>query len=234
MTDLYTGGEYLQHNPTWHVEDSPWKAKQIHRMLEKHRLEPRTICEIGCGAGEILSVLHGLLPPSVSFHGYDISPHALELASGRRRPRLEFHHADLLESREQFDLVLTIDVIEHVEDVFGFLRRLRPRGLYHIFHIPLDMSVSAVLRGAPLNWARENLGHVHYFTVDTAMAILRDTGYTAVDYFYTAGVLERGRPTPRQRLIRIPSLLAWRLSPAWTAKMLSGFSVLVLARDQSL
>ena len=230
MTDRYTGEGYLQHNPTWHVEDSPWKARQIYTMLARHRLEPQSVCEIGCGAGEILGVLYGLLPANVTFHGYDISPHAVELAAPRRRPGLEFHHADLLDSSEHFDLVLTIDVIEHVEDVFGFLRRLRPRGTYHIFHIPLDMSVSAVLRGTPLNWARENLGHVHYFSLETALAILRDTGYSVVDHFHTAGVLELGRPTPRQRLIRIPSLLAWRLSPALTAKILSGFSVLVLAR----
>jgi SAM-dependent methyltransferase len=230
MTDVYTEGKYLELNPTWHVEDSPWKARQIYRMLERHRLEPETVCEIGCGAGEILAVLQKMLPANVSFQGYDISPQALELASPRRGRNLEFHHADLLESTEHFELVLTIDVIEHVEDVFGFLRRLRPRGAYHIFHIPLDMNVSAVLRGIPLNWARENLGHVHYFSAETALAILRDTGYTVVDHFYTAAVLEVRRPTPRQRLVRIPSLISWRLSPALTAKLLSGFSLLVLAR----
>jgi SAM-dependent methyltransferase len=230
MTDMYTGKGYLQHNPTWHVEDSPWKARHIQTMLERHRLEPESVAEIGCGAGEILAVLQGLLRPNVAFHGYDISPHAIELALPRQRPSLEFHHADLLESSQHFDLVLTIDVIEHVEDIFGFLRRLRPRGAYHVFHIPLDMNVSAVLRGTPLNWARKNLGHVHYFSLETALAILRDTGYSVVDHFHTAGVLEVGRSTPRQRLIRIPSLLAWGLSPAWTAKVLSGFSVLVLAR----
>jgi SAM-dependent methyltransferase len=230
MTDVYTGGKYLDHNPTWHVEDSPWKARQIYRMLERHQLVPQTVCEVGCGAGEVLAVLQKILPAKVSFHGYDISPLALELARPRRGPNLEFHHADLLESPEHFELVLTIDVIEHVEDVFGFLRRLRPRGDYHIFHIPLDMSVSAILRGAPLVWARENLGHVHYFSAETALAILRDTGYRVVDHFYTASVLELNRPTPRQRLIRIPSLISWWLSPALTAKVLSGFSLLILAR----
>jgi hypothetical protein len=92
------------------------------------------------------------------------------------------------------------------------------------------MNVSAVLRGMPLIWARENLGHLHYFSAETALAILRDTGYMVMDHFYTAAVLELRRSTPRQRLIRIPSLISWRLSPALTAKLLSGFSLLVLAR----
>jgi SAM-dependent methyltransferase len=230
MTDVYTGGKYLEHNPTWHVEDSPWKARQIYQMLDRNRLAPQTVGEIGCGAGEILAVLQKMLPAEVSFHGYDISPQAVGLALPRSGPDLEFHQADLLESTEHFELLLTIDVIEHVEDVFGFLRRLRPRGDYHIFHIPLDMSVSAVLRGTPLTWARENLGHVHYFSAETALAILRDTGYSVLDHFYTAAVLELNRRTPRQRLIRIPSLISWRLSPSLTAKVLSGFSLLILAR----
>lgn len=33
LEQLYTSGEYLEKNPTWHVEESPWKAKQVIRML---------------------------------------------------------------------------------------------------------------------------------------------------------------------------------------------------------
>ncbi|HVB75218.1 MAG TPA: hypothetical protein VNE38_16830 [Ktedonobacteraceae bacterium] len=33
LEEVYTSGEYLEKNPTWHVEESPWKAKQIMRML---------------------------------------------------------------------------------------------------------------------------------------------------------------------------------------------------------
>lgn len=54
---LYISGEYLNKNPTWHVEESPWKAQQILRMLTLHHLTPRSICEVGCGAGEVLKQL---------------------------------------------------------------------------------------------------------------------------------------------------------------------------------
>jgi 2-polyprenyl-3-methyl-5-hydroxy-6-metoxy-1,4-benzoquinol methylase len=230
MTDIYTGGEYLDHNPTWHAEDSPWKAGQILRMLGRHQLPLRSICEVGCGAGEILSVLHQRLPADVEFVGYDVSPQAIALARPRTQTRLEFREADLLATDERFDLLLTIDVIEHVEDVYGFLRRLRPHGVYHIFHIPLDMSVAAALRGWPLDWAREHVGHVHYFNRETALATLRATGYEVVDEFFTAGVLDLGRATWKQKLIRIPTKLAWRLSPSFTSHLLGGFSLLVLAK----
>ncbi len=50
--ELYKDGRYLELNPTWHVEDSPWKAKQIFEIIHRNRLQPKSICEIGCGAGD--------------------------------------------------------------------------------------------------------------------------------------------------------------------------------------
>ncbi len=47
---MYTDMKYRENNPSWHIEDSPWKANHIHRIIQKHRLEPRTICEVGCGS----------------------------------------------------------------------------------------------------------------------------------------------------------------------------------------
>jgi hypothetical protein len=56
--EMYTQGEYLKKHPTWHVEDSPWKAEQIIKIMERNRLKPNSICEVGCGAGEILNQLY--------------------------------------------------------------------------------------------------------------------------------------------------------------------------------
>ena len=38
-----------------------------------------------------------------------------------------FHNEDVLDSKstKKWDLLLVIDVIEHVEDIFNFLRRIR-------------------------------------------------------------------------------------------------------------
>ena len=51
MSDMYVDGKYLKQNPTWDVEDAPWKADHIFRMLEKNHLKPGSVCEIGCGCG---------------------------------------------------------------------------------------------------------------------------------------------------------------------------------------
>src|SRR5574342_1191152 len=94
-SDLYTNGHYAEKNPGWHVEESPWKAQQILRMLARHDLSPRTIGEVGCGAGEVLRQLQVRMDPACELWGYDISPYALELCQSRANARLHFKLADL-------------------------------------------------------------------------------------------------------------------------------------------
>jgi len=54
--------------------------RQILKLIDKHRLEPRTICEVGCGAAEVLDRLQSRLPVDAEFCGCEISPQALRLA----------------------------------------------------------------------------------------------------------------------------------------------------------
>ena len=48
--EIYQDGSYLDNNPTWDVEDSPWKVRQIKNLIEKHGINPTTLGEVGCGA----------------------------------------------------------------------------------------------------------------------------------------------------------------------------------------
>jgi hypothetical protein len=136
----------------------------------------------------------------------------------------------LEEDDAYFDIVMAIDVFEHVEDYFGFLRKLKPKGDYKIFHIPLDLSVQKVLRSWPIIKARKNLGHIHYFTKETALETLIDTGYEIVDYFYTAGSLVSPNQKWRARLMTAPRKFAYSLNKELTVRILGGYSLLVLAK----
>jgi hypothetical protein len=37
----YTSRAYLEKNPLWHTEESPWKADQVMRMLNRQTIAPR-------------------------------------------------------------------------------------------------------------------------------------------------------------------------------------------------
>jgi SAM-dependent methyltransferase len=226
--DLYQTGEYLQKHPDWHVGDAAWKASQVLRILERNRIRPRTLCDIGCGAGEVLNQLLQRMPRDVAFVGYEVSPQAFELSRAREKDRLSFRLTDPFQETSRYDVALAMDVVEHVEDCFTFLRNLRDKGEFKVVHFPLDMSAQAVLRSSPITIQRRDAGHLHYFMKDTALALMADSGHQTVDWFYT-----RGAPTKlswKGRLARLPRQLFFKLSQDLAVRAFGGFSLLVLAR----
>jgi len=231
MTMIYKDGTYYDKNPTWHAEDSPWKAKHIVEILKKNDIAPNSICEIGCGAGDILSCLSDSFGKGVQLSGFEISPQAFEICKKKEAENLHFHLESLFDGNEYtFDAILAIDVFEHVEDYFGFLRQVRRKATYKIFHIPLDLSVQEVFRSTPILVRRSKVGHIHYFTKETALETLRDTGYEILDYFYTSGCYELPHRGWKSDLISLPRKLFFQLHQDLTARILGGFSLLVLAK----
>ncbi len=228
--EIYTSGEYLEKNPLWHVEESPWKAKQIVRILAHNNIAPKTICEVGCGVGEVLKQLQESLDGECILWGYEISPQAFEVCKSRANERLYFKLADIRQERDAFfDLVLVLDVIEHLEDYFSFLREIKSKGRYKIFHIPLDLSVQTILRSGALMKRRNLHAHIHYFTKEVAIQILKDTGYEVLDYFYTPRSIELGSELV-QRVLRLPRKLLFAIHQDLAVRIVGGFSLLVLAR----
>ena len=228
--EFYTAGDYLRHNPNWHVEDSAWKAQQIVSMLEQHQIAPRTVAEIGCGAGQILVELKQQLAAGCEFHGYEISADAFRLCAPRAQPRLQFHLCDMLDQQQTFDVALVMDVVEHVEDYFSFLRRLKPSAEYKIIHIPIALSAQSVLRNRPLNSARRSVGHIHCFSRDMFHATLEDTGHEVVDWCYTSMVIDGHCKNWPQRLMRWPRRVGYGLNPHLVVRLFGGFSALFLTR----
>ena len=227
--ELYTSGRYRERNPDWHVGESPWKAQQILRMLRHHHLTPRTIGEVGCGAGEVLKQLQAHMDKECRFWGYEISPPAFALCQSRANERLQCKLADIRQEHEiVFDLLLILDVLEHVEDYYSLLRGIQPKGHYKIFHLPLDLSVQTIVRSTALLKRRDLHAHIHYFTKELALRTLEDVGYEVLDYRYTPRSLDLAR-TPVQRVLSVPRKLCFTLHQDLAVRTLGGFSLLVLA-----
>ena len=163
--------------------------------------------------------------------GFEISPQAFAICSAKQADGLDFRLEDLLELESQpFDLLLAIDVFEHVPDYLGFLRKLKGRGDYKLFHIPLDLSVQALLRGTSFPVLRERTGHLHYFFKYSALATLRDCGYEILDWKYTRSSQELPGKGLRTRIANIPRKIAQAVSEDFSARLLGGYSLLVLTR----
>jgi hypothetical protein len=227
---FYTEGGYLKEHPTWLVEDSPWKARQVMKMIDKHQLSAKKVCEVGCGAGEILNQLYSEMADDVQFTGYELSPQAYDLCLSRSKDRLSFKLQDLLHDPTDFDLLLCLDVFEHVDDYFTFLTNLRSKATYKIFHIPLDLSVSTVLRGNILEKSWMSSGHIHFFTKEIALKALIKSGYRIVDHFYTPYYADCcAKSSWKGKIMRIPRQLSYAVNPDLAVRILGGYELLVLA-----
>jgi cyclopropane fatty-acyl-phospholipid synthase-like methyltransferase len=230
---MYADGVYLEKNPTWHSEDSAWKADQATKMLARHgQLEPRTICEVGCGAGQVLVELQKKLPKETSFFGYDISPDAYRMCLPKTNDSLHFSLPDFSEFRgEPFDLLLVLDVAEHVCDYLGFLRNIREKARFVLFHIPLELTVHGLMRDV-LMLNRRTYGHLHHFTKDTALATLQDCGYNVLDWFYTPSVVDQGLPGIKSKISNLVRRAGFRIARDESVLILGGYSLMVLTRPE--
>ena len=225
---IYTDGSYLDKTGgTWHLEDSPFKAKQVVRILARHpEVQPQSICEIGCGAGGILSELQKLLPSHTTFAGYEISPQAHAISAKFSNARCQYVLGDAFTDPSMYDLALVMDVVEHVEDCFSFLRRTKQKARWKLYHIPLDTHVSAILRGVN-GW--DSVGHIHLFTIETALKSLEYTGHRVVDWTFTDGALGLPNKAVRTRIANLVRLPLARFSTKLAARLIGGYSILILA-----
>lgn len=229
MLEMYQTAAYVERNPTWHEEDAPWKARQIEGILRRNTIACGTICEIGCGTGDILLTLERAFPDA-TLSGYEISPHAYARASRKETARTRFYLEDLAAKRDsRFDVLLAIDVIEHVEDYLGFAKQLRGLAGVKVFHIPLDLSVQSLLRGWPISKLRKDVGHIHSFFKESALATLEDCGYRIIDHCYTASRLELPNQAWTSHAMKWPRRALFALNPDLAVRILGGYSLLVLA-----
>jgi SAM-dependent methyltransferase len=230
--DMYVNGDYLKNNPGWDAADAPWKTDVIISLLNRNNIRPATVIEVGCGAGENLVELQKKDPQIQALTGYDISPQAFAIAQKKISGKINFHNADITRVDEAHaDLMLVIDVVEHVDDYYGFLRKLRSKGDHFVFHIPLDLSARTIMKPHVMLQQRESVGHIHYFSREMVEWALKDTGYEIIDWVYTRPVVDVNRPDSFKRFVKkLLRNTSFAINKDWSAKRWGGYSMMILAK----
>lgn len=177
----YVNGEYLQITGDWHEADSEWKAGEVMKLIKTYYLKPGIVYDIGCGSGGVLNELHKHLI-NAQLIGYDISPQAIELAKKKEKDRLTFYQADITKIElPKANLMLCLDVIEHLENPVEFLNKIKPLADLFIFHIPLE---ELYIDTEYKDYMFETYGHLWSYNVKRVFKMLGYQFYI-VDAFYT-------------------------------------------------
>jgi 2-polyprenyl-6-hydroxyphenyl methylase/3-demethylubiquinone-9 3-methyltransferase len=121
---------------------NPVRLKYIRDMIDQHwqldecsrrPLEGKTALDVGCGAGLLTEPLARL---GAKVTGLDASPEVIGVAREHAAAMglaIDYRAADVLEVEGQFDMITSLEVIEHVADPAAFItalaKRLAPDGL---------------------------------------------------------------------------------------------------------
>jgi len=227
---IYRDGAYAGNNPDWSAADAPWKAGMIADLLKKKKVDFKEMTEVGCGSGKILATLQQAFPGK-KYKGYDISPQAIALAQQVSNPQLHFGEGDFAaDFQGTTDVLLVIDVVEHVADYYGFLNRLRNKSKYFVFHIPLDLSCRTIFKPHVNLQQRQSVGHIHYFSKDAVLWMLEDCGYKIVDWHYTKPRIDLDKAEgAKANIKKVLRNFSYRVAPEWSVKLWGGYSMMILA-----
>lgn len=181
-----------------------WHIRRELKLLKKQGFTPEYIADAGSGFGQYVYYLSKKFP-SARITGLDIKQEQVDDCNGffssiGLAERVQFEYADLtaLEASESYDLVLSVDVMEHIEDdrtVFQrFYKGLKPGGVL-LISTPSDQGGSDVHHDHEESFIDE---HVRdgYGVADIDEK-LREAGFSDINIRYSYGK---------------PGKISWKLS----------------------
>ena len=169
---------------------------RLRRVLPATRGSYGAILDAGCGSG-VFSFELAKLHPEAQVIGVDSDPvlvaRATDIARKAQLANCSFQEGDVtkLDFEDAFDLVVSVDNLEHVEDDLEAMRTLlhalRPGGRL-VVHVP-GYERRWILFGRRVNF--DVPGHVRPgYKADQLVGKLQDAGFQVITHHYTYGLLE--------------------------------------------
>lgn len=161
-------------NERKHESTNPIQRALVDRFVGRvvdvvERLQPTSTLDVGCGEGYVLDALRrrGV---GGSLHGVDLSAQAIDRARARLGNHVELQQADataLGEEGRRFDLVMSLEMLEHVpnpERALPVLHRLAIRNaVLSVPHEPWFRGLN-LARGRHLSRLGNHPEHVNLWT----------------------------------------------------------------------
>lgn len=173
--------------PFSHIDRSDNKISQIKRVLPSD-FRAVSLLDVGCNAAVVTSGVAEHVGARI-VHGIDPSDLAVIAA---RKNLAKFEQSSVFqvdfgqfETRYVYDLLMFIDVLEHLEDPVGTLRRASEITSYSIVRVPLEGSIinrfSRGFLGRNFYKIMERrYGHIQHFNPDSIRQTIYDGGFDVI------------------------------------------------------
>ena len=232
--------------PTTHISAF---LRTIYLQKYLRRFQFTNVLDAGCGPG-LFTFYLAKKYPQATFTGYDLSEHDNRKCQDKKQElqldNVQFKQLDLFElnEEEQYDLIYTIDVLEHIvgnlEVIRNLDRALKKEGILYIA-MPNEKNHRYLLPEKYfkkyIEWSsKEHIGD--QYTVEELTSILEGLGYKALYARYTFGfwgefaweldmLMEKYRNLKRL-FLPLPLVLCF-LDTLWENKE-DSYAILVIAK----
>ena len=251
VNNLYSKDQYIIQNPSIHEEDSSWKVSKIipliDRFINQVSKEEINLLDVGGGAGLILKAVSTYIDGShhirVNKFGLDLSPGMLEIQKKNNPDMKRSLNEDIRRTsmdNKEIDLVLLIDVLEHVPHAIEALEELKRISNFVIFKVPLENNLSTKMwnllkKDEQQKRSIETLGHLNFYSFSQLkQQIERYTGlilgYSFTNYFRYLRNSEHYRENRRfiGRLTDFVALHLFKLSPKLCSTIFTDFVMILV------
>jgi SAM-dependent methyltransferase len=230
----YTDGSYWAHRKD---SDSSYKVRLVLSLLESSGIELSRhfrAVEVGCGQGAFLVPLahalreRGFAPELL---GLDISAKAIEMANARTEG-IDFAVGSATEVPSELDLIFLMDVVEHVDQPYDFIRSLACKSRYLVIHLPIEHSIAHLLLRKPTT-SHAEFHHIHFYSWETAQLLVAELPFRLVSRQFSAASMETvdlARGFSRRALL-LARLVIYRLAPRFAPTLAGGSVLLLLEND---
>lgn len=174
LVEFYTGIEDSEYTDEWEGRGKNFKAvlKRIGKMGE----DLERLLDIGAASGIFVK-----LAQECGYAATGIEPSAQLVKEAKEKFGIDLVKGTVenYEAREQFDVVTLLDLIEHVTDPEGFLKKVSPlirRGGILVIVTPDISSIPPKLMGN--RWWHYRTAHVNFFNLRSLTYLLEKLGFS--------------------------------------------------------
>jgi SAM-dependent methyltransferase len=173
-------GDDARRYGAWRELCAAGKADHVAELVRALPRPPRTLVEVGCGDGVLLTQLarRGV---GERRDGFDISERAASFAAARpdvgAARRFDGHTLPVADA--SYDVGILSHVLEHVPDPLPLLCETARISRAVIVEVPLEDNLSA--SRAAVQAGRDAIGHLHRFSRPDISALAHDAGLTVAD-----------------------------------------------------
>jgi 2-polyprenyl-3-methyl-5-hydroxy-6-metoxy-1,4-benzoquinol methylase len=225
--------EYIKNNTDLHGKDTLDKVRAIKAIIEKGNIQPKSMLDIGCGSGAILLSLLSYYQITNSC-GVDISETMINTAKQNDSNKLvKWIQSDLSNVNfRDYDLVLAVDIIEHIENESATLEKMKMWGKFFIIKTPIENNlISKLVKSLTLGIVdssrstSKKYGHIHHYSEKNFIELVEKSGYIVLEKNYM-------HLPKRSKIfwesVRILLMPMWLISEKAYIRLNGGFVVVLL------